>query len=116
TLRLTRSGTVGATGSISITTGTALDFASNYSLAKGSMVSSPLVIFSSGTVNLNGDYTATAETRVSGGTANFNAAGTVHSVGMLTMSGGTFDGSNTANFSSGKAINVSSLNQSGGTL
>src|SRR5206468_2827501 len=75
TLRLTRSGTVGAPGSIDVTTGTALDFASNYTLATGSMVSSPLVIFSAGTVNVNGDYTATAETRVSGGTANFNAAG-----------------------------------------
>src|SRR5262249_1806337 len=71
TLRLTGPGTPSATGSFSVTTGTALDFGNNYTLSAGSSVSSPLVIFSNGTVALNGTYAVTNETRATGGTANF---------------------------------------------
>ena len=100
----TSSGTFSGPGTLQFGGGT-------HDVQAASSIDIPAVVFSGGTVNLDGSYNATSATTVSGGTANFNSAGTVSSVGSsLTVSSGV------ANFSSGEAINTTTLSFSGGTL
>ncbi len=66
--------------------------------------------FKGGTATLSGVYNMAGATTVSGGTALFTSSATVTGMGAITITSGKLD------LSSGEAITVPSLTQSGGTL
>ena len=109
TIRLGNGGT--SDGAFTGLAGTTLEFGGSeitHNLGATSSVEVPNVNFSGGTVNVDGGYNVASGTTVSGGTANFNPAGSVSSVGgALTISGGA------ANFSSGDEIDSTTLSLSG---
>lgn len=76
-----------------------------------SSVSGATLAFGGGTTNINGTYSATTATSVSGfAAANFNPGATVNSVGALNISAGT------ATFHTGGLIAPLAFTLSGGTL
>jgi len=82
-----------STGSLTVDPGAALRFnGGTYNRsAASSIVSNGTVIFSSGTVNVAGTYTANGDTDISGGTVNY-ASGSTLSVQALNLSTGTLTG------------------------
>ena len=82
TIRLGNGGT--SDGAFTGLAGTTLEFGGSeitHNLGATSSVEVPNVNFSGGTVNVDGGYNVASGTTVSGGTANFNPAGSVSSVG-----------------------------------
>jgi putative metal-binding protein/thrombospondin type 3 repeat protein len=104
-----------STGAFTASAGTTLRFEGAVTLNPGSSVTAPTVLFagSSFTININGTYNVSGSTTFSGVAVNFNPAATLTSLGTtlaLTVA------SATANFNSGEAINITTLNHTTGTI
>ena len=110
TLSLNTGGT--ASGSITGSPGATMRFGgATYMLTAASSVSVAAAAFDAGTVNVNGAYTATSVTSVSGAVVNFTATANVTSIGpSLSIDAGA------ANFNSGETIAPATMTMAGGTL
>jgi hypothetical protein len=110
TLNLTGGGT--DTGSFTGVPGTTLQFGGgNHTLQAASHVTVPNVVFSTGTVVVNGTYTISQNTTFSGATVTFNPAATVEAVGETwTVMAGT------VTFNSSQPLTPLIINFTGGTL
>ncbi|HYV19767.1 MAG TPA: MopE-related protein [Verrucomicrobiae bacterium] len=101
-------------GSFTASAGATLRFGGATALNAGSSIAAPTVSFGvNGTIDINGSYNAGTQTTVGcpSCTVNFNAPATVTSVGTtLAVTSGSII------FSSGEAINVTTLTQSGGLI
>jgi len=99
------------TGSLQGTADTTLQFSGGaHSVGSGASLAAPTVVVTAGSLTVDGTYSADTNT-FSGGTTTFNAAGTVLSMGSLSISGVA-----TVDLSSGEAITPTSLSLLGGTL
>ena len=115
TLNFSAGGASNGGSSFTTASGTTLGFFGTfgtgiYTFQPGSSVNAATVAFNSGTVNINGSYSATATSVVQSGTVNFNPGATVSAVGTLTISG------NTAAFNTGGLIEPTTLTLSNGSL
>ncbi len=99
-------------GTWSVAAGATLQLGSGGTAAlNGSISGAGTVNFgSSGTLNYTGTYNITGGTTESGTIVNFTSPATVTATGPLTVTTGTL------NLSTGKAISVSTITQSAGTL
>jgi hypothetical protein len=99
-------------GTWSVATGATLQLGSGGTAAlSGKISGAGTVNFgSSGTLNYTGTYDITGGTTGSGAIVNFTSPATVTATGPLTITSGTL------NFSTGKAVSVSTLTHSAGTL
>jgi hypothetical protein len=98
----------------SLTTAGTLAFGGGTHNISANISGAGAIRFSGGTTNLNGGtYNVTAGTQATGGTTNFNAGVNLVNVGAALTVSASFGN---LNFSSGEAINITTLNMSAGTL
>jgi len=109
---LTLSGGGTESGSFVSTVQGALEFAGGtFDFPSTSSISTPNVVFSGGTVGINGTYNVTGSSTFSGATVTFNSGTAVQNLGAaVTVSGGA------VTFNTGTPFAMTALLLSGGTL